>query len=640
MREMKESGIEWIGRIPKDWTIKRLKHVLEERKEKNNPIKSKDILSLSIDRGVFPYSEKTGGGNKAKEKFEDYKLAYPNDIVLNSMNVVVGSVGKSNYFGCVSPVYYTLFVRNNNYNIDYYNYIFQSNAFQKSLWGLGNGIVAKESDNGKLNTIRMRIPMEKLNNIIMPIPTNDEQERIANHLNKKVDEIDNAIRKTKQTIEDYKLYEQSIITRVVTKGLNENIKMKDSGIEAIGMIPKHWKLIKLKYIVNSIGKGNGITKEDIVTDGDTPCVRYGEIYSKYNYKFYECETRTNKEKINSNQYFTYGDLLFAGTGELVEEIGKNIVYLGNENCLAGGDIIIVKHSENPVFLSYALNSHYGQTQKSYGKSKLKVVHISGAEIGNMLIALPPLKEQNQIEKYISEKCEEIDKLINNKEKIIEELENYKKSLIYEYVTGKKEVKTNYNNTEMAELSLRIIEQLPNNYSMCKIKLNKIQSVILKMIKYKQEPDYEKYAAGPYSEEMMKNVYDIFKEKEWVKISKDNMRDIYTLDNNYKEGIEKYQKDFKEYDNEITRIIKLFKNKDTQESEIIATLFYCWNDFLIDGIKPTDNQIIEEFYAWSKRKKYIKTSKVKKCLEYMRNNNLMPNGYGKKTIQRSNNYGRK
>lgn len=631
MRNMKDSKIEWIGKIPEGWKLKRLKHIFEERKEKNSPIKSKAILSLSIERGIFPYSEKTGGGNKAKENLEDYKLAYPNDIVLNSMNVVVGSVGKSNYFGCVSPAYYTLFVRNNNYNVDYYNYIFQSNAFQKSLWGLGNGIVAKESDNGKLNTIRMRIPMEKLNNVMMPIPNTIEQENIANQLNKKVDEIDNAIEKTKQTISDYKLYKQSIITKAVTKGLDENVETKDSGIESVGVIPKHWKLIKLKYIVNSIGKGNGITKEDIVTDGDTPCVRYGEIYSKYNYKFYECETRTNKEKINSNQYFTYGDLLFAGTGELVEEIGKNIVYLGDEKCLAGGDIIIVKHSENPVFLSYALNSHYGQTQKSYGKSKLKVVHISGAEIGNILIALPPLKEQNQIEKYISEKCEEIDKLINNKEKIIEELENYRKSLIYEYVTGKKEVKINYNNTEMAELSLRIIEQLPNNYSMCKIKLNKIQSVILKMIKYKQEPDYEKYVAGPYSKELMNNVYDIFKQKKWVKVNKDGMRDIYSLDKNYNEGIKEYNKHFKNYDNEIVRIIKLFEKKDTQESEIISTLFYCWNDYLIDGIDPTDKQIIDQFYSWSKRKKSIETTKVKNCLKYMKNNNLIPNGYGKKTI---------
>lgn len=622
MREMKESGIEWIGRIPKNWNIKTIDKCFRERNER---VSDYDWEPLSVTKqGIVKQLE-----TAAKSDAHDARKKVCNgDFVINSRSDRKQSCGLSNYDGSVSLI--NIVLENKNLKNEYIKYLLKNYGFAEEFYRWGSGIV---SDLWSTN-------FQKMKKISIPVPPDYEQIKISNELDEKIIEIDKVIKKTVQTVEDYKLYKQSIITKIVTKGLDENVEMKDSGIESVGMIPRHWKLIKLKYIVNSIGKGNGITKEDIVTDGDTPCVRYGEIYSKYNYKFYECETRTNKERINSNQYFTYGDLLFAGTGELVEEIGKNIAYLGNENCLAGGDIIIVKHSENPVFLSYALNSHYGQTQKSYGKSKLKVVHISGAEIGNILIALPPQKEQIQIEKYISEKCEEIDKLINNKEKIIEELENYKKSLIYEYVTGKKEVKTNYNNTEMAELSLRIIEQLPNNYSMCKIKLNKIQSVILKRIKYKQEPDYEKYAAGPYSEEMMKNVYDIFKEKEWVKISKDNMRDIYTLDNNYKEGIEKYQKDFKGYDNEITRIIKLFKNKDTQESEIIATLFYCWNDFLIDGIKPTDNQIIEAFYAWSKRKKYIKTSKVKKCLEYMRNNNLMPNGYGKKTIQRSNNYGRK
>ena len=108
MREMKESGIEWIGKIPNNWSCKRLKQILVERNEKNNPIKSENLLSLSIERGVFPYSEKTGGGNKAKENFEDYKLAYENDIVLNSMNVVVGAVGLSKYFGCISPAYLSL----------------------------------------------------------------------------------------------------------------------------------------------------------------------------------------------------------------------------------------------------------------------------------------------------------------------------------------------------------------------------------------------------------------------------------------------------------------------------------------------------------------------------------------------------
>ena len=193
MREMKESGIEWIGKIPNNWSCKRLKQILVERNEKNNPIKSENLLSLSIERGVFPYSEKTGGGNKAKENFEDYKLAYENDIVLNSMNVVVGAVGLSKYFGCISPAYYALYCRNNNYNINYYSNLFQSSAFQKSLWGLGNGILVKESDNGKLNTIRMKIPMDKLNNVILPIPPKDEQEKIAKLLDNKISEIENVI---------------------------------------------------------------------------------------------------------------------------------------------------------------------------------------------------------------------------------------------------------------------------------------------------------------------------------------------------------------------------------------------------------------------------------------------------------------
>ena len=427
MREMKDSGIEWIGKIPKNWQTKRLKNVLYERKENNNPIKTNNILSLTNDRGVIPYNEKGNQGNKAKDDLTGYKLAYPNDIILNSMNVVIGSVNISNYFGCVSPVYYMLYT--NKYNIKYYNYIFQTNTFQNSLKGLGNGILE----------IRMRIPMEKLNNVLLPIPTKEEQNRIVEILDEKITEIDNIISKTKQTIEDYKLYKQSIITKAVTKGIDDKVEMKNSGIDYIGEIPKHWRIIKLKYIAKNICKGNGITKEDIVIDGNIPCVRYGEIYSKYNYKFYECLTRTNQEKVTSKQYFSHGDLLFAGTGELVEEIGKNIVYLGNEKCLAGGDIIVIKHSESPLFMSYALNSNYGQIQKSYGKAKLKVVHISGAEIGNIKVMLPPIREQEQIEKYILKKCNEIDLLIRNKEQIIGELENYKKSLIYEYVTGKKEV---------------------------------------------------------------------------------------------------------------------------------------------------------------------------------------------------------
>lgn len=227
--------------------------------------------------------------------------------------------------------------------------------------------------------------------------------------------------------------------------------MKDSGIEWIGasfqnensvserserQIPEDWELKKLKYIATSFLKGNGITKEQIVENGDTPCVRYGDIYSKYSYVFEECKVRTNKNIIDSPKFFSYGDILFTCTGELIEEIGKSIVYLGKDKCLAGGDIFIAKHSQNPTFMGYALDSFYVQNQKSFGKAKLKVVHISTGEIQNLFICLPPLETQKRIADFLDDKCGKIDSLKSDIQKQIETLEQYKKSVITEAVTGK------------------------------------------------------------------------------------------------------------------------------------------------------------------------------------------------------------
>jgi len=161
MREYKDSHLEWLGIFPEDWELKRIKYCLQERVEKNNPVRTSDILSLTAKQGVIPYELKEGGGNKPKEDISAYRLAYPGDIVMNSMNILSGSVGLSEYYGCVSPVYYMLRPINDDEDVRFYNIYFQTTMFQRSLYGLGNGILIKESGNGKLNTIRMRIPMDK-----------------------------------------------------------------------------------------------------------------------------------------------------------------------------------------------------------------------------------------------------------------------------------------------------------------------------------------------------------------------------------------------------------------------------------------------------------------------------------------------
>lgn len=427
MRVMKNSGIDWINIVPNSWHTTRLKSVLVERNEKNNPIKTTNLLSLSIERGVFPYSEKTGGGNKAKENFEDYKLAYVNDIVLNSMNVVVGAVGISKYYGCVSPVYYTLYSRNNElYNINYYNYIFQSEVFQKNLWGLGNGIVVKESDNGKLNTIRMRIPMEKLNGVILPVPSIEEQEKIANFLDEKTKEIDVAIEKTKETIEDYKKLRKTIINKAVTKGIDNDIEMVDSRIKWIGNIPKGWKKSKFKYCTDII-MGQSPSGDDIKLEGQTLFMQgnkeFGEIFP---HPTTYCET--------CNKYSRVGDILMsvrAPVGAINES--DKIYGIGRGLCSIKVNKNIDKH-----FFKYFLEKSIDDM--SYYSNGSVFDAITTEVLNNFYIFEPSTNEQIRIVEYLNNKCGEINKLIESKEKIVEELEKYKKSVIYEYVTGKKEVK--------------------------------------------------------------------------------------------------------------------------------------------------------------------------------------------------------
>jgi type I restriction enzyme S subunit len=375
-------------------------------------------------KGVVPQLETAA----KTDAHDDRKLVKKGDFAINSRSDRRGSCGIADRDGSVSLIN-TILAPRTEMNPDYYNWLFHSTSFADEFYRWGHGIV------DDLWTTRW----QEMKKIDVPVPSYDEQEKIAITLKNECSKVDALIANQEAQIEKLKAYKQSLITEVVTKGLNPNVPMKSSGVEAIGSIPHHWKIYRTKFVADAIFKGNGITKDEVVEDGDIQCIRYGEIYSKYDGSFEKTYSRTNESAITSPQYISSGDILFAGTGELVEEIGKNVVYTGKEPCLAGGDIIVLKHSQNPIFLNYALYCTSSQTQKSKGKAKLKVVHISASEIGNVIIALPPLAEQNAIAEYLDKKCEHISRLIEIKKKKIESLTLYKKSLIYEYVTGKKEV---------------------------------------------------------------------------------------------------------------------------------------------------------------------------------------------------------
>lgn len=205
-RAMKDSGVEWIGEdIPFDWDINRLQFCIDEISERNYAGKETHILSLMKDKGVIPYEEKGRVGNISKTDVTQYKLAYPNTLITNSMNIIIGSSGISQYKGCVSPAYYVFKAKPNN-DIRYFNYIFAVRAFQNECRRFANGILE----------IRLRISSTNLLKIKVPVPSPEEQQQIADYLDEKCKNIDNRVQKRRQQLEWLKEYKKSLIFDYVT----------------------------------------------------------------------------------------------------------------------------------------------------------------------------------------------------------------------------------------------------------------------------------------------------------------------------------------------------------------------------------------------------------------------------------------
>lgn len=427
MREMKETGIAWLGSIPISWDLVKIKYVLCERNEKNNPVKSDNILSLTAKQGVIPYDEKEGGGNKPKEDLSGYRLAYPGDIVMNSMNILSGSVGLSKYYGCVSPVYYMLRPYSSEYDVRYFNYIFQTTVFQRSLFGLGNGILIKESGNGKLNTIRMRIPMNKFGQLFIPVATAKEQKYISDFLDSQCVEVDRLIDDIQDQIDVLEQYKRSVVTECIIKGLNPDAKMKDSGIQWIGQMPAHWNCIRGKYILRYMQK---TVKAD---DGVITCFRDGEVTLRSNRRE---DGFTMSDKEIGYQGIDVGDLVVHGMDGFAGAIG-----ISDSRGKASPVLNVLETDQNKRYIMYYLRSMaYSDVFLALATGiRVRSCDLRWNKLAELMYPVPPLEEQEKIVKYIDSVIKKTDEVIDDKKEQLETIEEYKKSLIYEYVTGKKEV---------------------------------------------------------------------------------------------------------------------------------------------------------------------------------------------------------
>lgn len=402
----KNVDLPWLKRVPEHWEVKRIRQVLRERKERNFPIKTKNILSLTNTRGVIPYEDKGNVGNKSKSDLGDYFLAYPGDIVLNSMNVVIGSVGLSAYFGAISPVYYALYNTDPNSSISYFNTIFSSKIFQKSLKCLGNGIL----------DIRKRISAYDLKNVMIPVPPKEEQDQIVRYLdwqNSRLNKLINAKKKEIALLEEQK---QALISQAVTKGLDPHAPLKDSGIDWIGQMPEHWLLCNLKYLC-SMRSGKNLTSIQITENGQYPVYGGNGVRGYY------------------SQYNVNSECLIVGR---VGALCGNVHHFNGKFWVTDNAFIVEVF--NYICVKYF---YYLLTAMKLNKYVPKTAAQPVLSTSNLLFkkaCVPPLDEQRKIANYLDNQCTFIDNLINNINRIISLLQEYRTRLVADVVTGQIDVR--------------------------------------------------------------------------------------------------------------------------------------------------------------------------------------------------------
>lgn len=418
MREMKDSGIVWIGAIPKRWQLSKIGSLYTQRNEK---VSDKDYQPLSVTmQGILPQlatAAKTDDG-------DNRKLVRVGDFAINSRSDRRGSCGISPLDGSVSLINIILTPRTAMHP-GYYNWLFHTTLFADEFYKWGHGIVAD------LWTTRW----QEMKSITVPVPKYAEQERIAAFLDAECAEIDAVLEKTRASIEEYKKLKQAVITQAVTKGVRGDRPMKNSGIEWIGEIPAEWTASKIKYCTEFAPSCNTshLSEDSLVTFTPMECIKNGYF-----------ENREAHFSALSSSYTQYqdGDIVFAKVTPCFEN-GNIAIMQGLSAGVGFGSselFVIRPQSINTEFIFYYLqNDIFKQYACATMTGTGGLKRVSPTFVRNYSVFIPCNEEQLEIVRYLNEKCSGIEVLIAKKQQYLTEIENYKISLIYEYVTGKKEV---------------------------------------------------------------------------------------------------------------------------------------------------------------------------------------------------------
>ena len=422
----KDSGVEWLGEVPSHWNLIPNKYIFKLRKnvvgKRSNEY---DLLSLSL-KGVIKRDMENPEG-KFPAEFDTYQEVKEGDFIFCLFDVeeTPRTVGLSSYHGMITGAY-TIFETNNvDKKFIYYFYLnLDSDKRLKPLYkGLRNTI-SKET-------------FFSFNTFIPPL---SEQQKIAQFLDNKTAKIDQAVALAEKQIALLKEHKQILIQNAVTRGLNPDVPLKDSGVEWIGQVPEHWDIKRFRNLFD-FGKGLSITKENLQDEG-IPCVNYGEVHSRYGFEVIPerdaLKCVDSKYLVFNNSMLNKGDFVFADTSEDIEGSG-NFTYLNSSTRIfAGYHTVITRLKITAIhrYIAYYFDSLSFRNQIRNKVKGVKVFSITQSILKGTFVLLPNLKEQQQIADYLDIQTAKIDQAIALKTAHIEKLKEYKSVLINDVVTGK------------------------------------------------------------------------------------------------------------------------------------------------------------------------------------------------------------
>lgn len=635
-REMKDSGVKWIGQIPADWSVEKLKFIASFCQEKY-----REDLGALVYVGLENIVSWNGKLIETESEYDRGQsiLFSQNDILWGKLRPYLAKVFHCQESGCCSGEFCVI---RPQLSIDI-----------RFLWNtlISVGFVSAV-DQSTYGTKMPRANADFIKNMLIPIPPGPEQKNIGAFLDRKCKEIDAVLEKTRTSIEEYKKLKQAIITQVVTKGVRGDRPMKESGIDWADVIPEEIKISRL-----------GLHYDIIL--GKMLCS--AQVDDSYTLEPYYCAADVHFEGISDSErkmmWFSPAEkelYLVQRNDLLVVEGGAGaggcaVVTDGETPTYIQNSIMIVraKHSGDCRYVRYWLECLVRQGYIDVVCNKATIPHFTKDKLAAVPYFVFSEQERNEIADYLDEQCRNINSQVEKEECLLHEFESYKKSLIYEYVTGKKEVQQKQQVKEMvvypffpavfqatnprfaqAILMSKVLDSC--KVKMGRVKLEKMMFVLENSIGFDFDTEYVREAAGPLDKSIYECEKIISRKNKWFTIRESKYGISYKPTSEHSKYKKYYTQYFSDYEDAINKVISIFHDFDADQAEVIATVYGAWNDCIIDKQSYTDNDIVDEVLNhWHPKKRRFPKDMWLRAIQRMRELDLVPHGYGRHTVIKQN-----